>query len=320
MHHDAPVRVSVVVPTRGRPELLREALASIRAVESPTLSLEILVCDNGDGEGAAPAQEYGARYLTVERKNAAAARNAGIVAATGAYIAFLDDDDLWLPESLAPQIAFLEANPEFDAAVGQTMMTDEERRPTCVPWPAALPENGDVFQSFLEEYPQIGSTVVRTRVRDTVGLQDERDACDGDEDWDWHLRLAMAHRVGFIAQPNTLFRQRAAGAYDSLLWKRVGVMRYVLFLNLARAGESRPRGMAYLRLIVRHQWGFYWAFVRSSLSHSSKGDRAAAWRSARYAVAASPIHAALGLFRPGQMGDVLRALLPGRKAPSAALP
>jgi glycosyltransferase involved in cell wall biosynthesis len=311
MHNDAPVRVSVVVPTRARPELLREALASIRAAESPTMSLEILVCDNGNGEGAAPAQEYGARYLTVTRQNAAAARNAGILAATGHYIAFLDDDDLWLPTGLSPRIALLEAHPELDAAVGQTMMTDEQRRPTCEPWPVSLPADGDVFQEFLREYPQIGATIVRTRVRDTVGLQDEGDDADGDEDWDWHLRLALKHRVGFVPHPCVLFRQRAAGTYDGLLWRRLGVMRNVLFRNLARAGRRRPRGYQYVRLIISHQWGFYLSFVRSALRHAAAGDRRSAWRATGYAVASSPVHAALGLFRPGQTGQILGTLLLG---------
>ena len=63
-----PVRVSVIVPTRDRPALLREALTSIRALEGPGLCLEILVGDNGGlPETAEIARELGATHLLVGR-------------------------------------------------------------------------------------------------------------------------------------------------------------------------------------------------------------------------------------------------------------
>jgi glycosyltransferase involved in cell wall biosynthesis len=319
MQAATPARVSVIVPTRGRPELLREALASIRAVETPSLTLEILVCDNGDGEGAAPAHEFGARYVPVARAGAAAARNAGISAATGEFLAFLDDDDVWLPNHIAPLVALLDARPELTAAVGQTVTTNEDRQPTYAPFPQTLPDHGDVLQSFLYEFPQIGSTVTRSSVRETVGLLDESDAADGDEDWDWHLRIAMQHRVGFVAQPCVLFRQRTAGTYDPLQWRRLGVMRHVMHTNLRRAGSRRPGLYACLRTILRHNGEFYWSFVESALEHIAAGDRKSGWRAAGYAFAASPVHALLGLVRPNQLGLILAALLFGRavQPPSA---
>src|SRR5438876_10295673 len=94
-----PVLVSVVVPTRDRPRLLREALASIRAVEGGDLRLEILVADNGtDHETRLVAEEFGARWLRAERPGASATRNVGLREATGEFIAFLDDDDVWLSD------------------------------------------------------------------------------------------------------------------------------------------------------------------------------------------------------------------------------
>ena len=317
MQHVAPARISVVVPTYRRAELLREALASIRALESPALSLEILVCDNGNGEGAAPAREFGARYLVVDRPGAAAARNAGISAATGEYLAFLDDDDLWLPTHLAPKLAMLQARPEFAGVVGQTITTDESLQPTSPPWPVyQLPDNGDVFRSFLAEYPQIGSTVVRTTVRETVGLLNEADEVDGDEDWDWHLRLAMQHKIGYVAQPGILFRQRTAGTFDDLQWRRLGVMNHVMRLNMQRAGHRLPNRLTCLRIMLRHNGEFYWSFLESARRHIEHGDRRAAWRAAWYAFRSSPVHAVAGLVRPRQTGELLGMLLLGRPAPA----
>src|SRR5262245_8263189 len=96
-------RVSVVVPTCNRTASLRKALASIRDVETPDLQLEILVADNGiNAETRAVAAEFGAVYLEVETRGPSAARNAAMFAATGDFIAFLDDDDAWLPGHLVP--------------------------------------------------------------------------------------------------------------------------------------------------------------------------------------------------------------------------
>src|SRR5689334_24931801 len=109
--HTGPARrVSVIVPTHNRPAMLRQALASIRAIERPDLALEILVGDNGDApETAAIAKEFGAIHLKTDRPGAAGARNAAFAAATGEYVAFLDDDDVWLPENIRPHLAQLEA-------------------------------------------------------------------------------------------------------------------------------------------------------------------------------------------------------------------
>src|SRR4051812_34163168 len=82
-------QVSVIVPTCWRPALLREALASIRALEGPDVSLEIIVGDNGGlPETVEVVREYGAWHLPVERAGAGAARNVALQAATGEYVAF----------------------------------------------------------------------------------------------------------------------------------------------------------------------------------------------------------------------------------------
>ena len=115
-----PVPVSVIVPTRDRPALLREALASIRAAARPALMFEILVCDNGaDPESRAAAEEFGARYLKVGKNGAGAARNAGLAAATGDFVAFLDDDDVWLPGNITPQVGMMMQDPSLDAVFGE---------------------------------------------------------------------------------------------------------------------------------------------------------------------------------------------------------
>jgi glycosyltransferase involved in cell wall biosynthesis len=302
------VRVSVIVPTRDRPALLAEALASIRALEGPDLSLEIVVGDNGGlAETAEAVQAYGARHIPVDRAGAGAARNVALQAATGEYIAFLDDDDLWLPGHLRPQLALLATRPELGAAVGQVVLTDEQRLRTGDPWPLALSDDGEVFEAFLAEYPQIGATVARVGVRETVGLFDE--TLLGDQDWDWHLRLARRHRIGFAPVPGVLFRQRPEGSFDELKWQRLGFMSRVFFRNMLRSGRHGPSLTQAARLYGHHRWTYYHYFRSSAVRHLAAGDRRAAWQALGRALVSSPVHAARDLMHASEPRGTVGALL-----------
>src|SRR5689334_2695150 len=164
-------KVSVVVPTRDRPKLLREALASIRALEGEDLTFEILIGDNGKDPGTRiAAEEFGAKHLPVDRNGAGAARNAGLKAATGDFIAFLDDDDDWTKDAVRGQLAVLDADPTLEACFAQIMSTDPDLRPTSEVWPAESPGEGDdLVRAMLSGYyPQIGGTIVRPHVRREV--------------------------------------------------------------------------------------------------------------------------------------------------------
>jgi len=100
--------VSVVIPTHNRPEMLAEALASVRA--QTFTDYEIIVVSNGESvetceRSRSAAEQAGASWFALDRGNVSAARNFGIERAQGEWIAFLDDDDLWLPEKLERQVA-----------------------------------------------------------------------------------------------------------------------------------------------------------------------------------------------------------------------
>jgi glycosyltransferase involved in cell wall biosynthesis len=109
--------VSVVVPTRNRAELLARAVASVRA--QTMQDLELIIVDDGSTDDTSA---YLARLTMSDarvrvQRNAvggggSAARNAGIALASGRWVAFLDDDDEWLPAKLERQLAMLAANPD----------------------------------------------------------------------------------------------------------------------------------------------------------------------------------------------------------------
>lgn len=103
--------VSIVIPTHDRRELLSRTLRSVLAQEA--LDFEVLVVDDGSTDGTAEAvrllNDRRVHVLRNERPvRVAAARNIGAQAATGSWIALLDDDDLWSPEKLRRQLAAAE--------------------------------------------------------------------------------------------------------------------------------------------------------------------------------------------------------------------
>lgn len=99
--------VSVIVPTHNRPEMLAEALDSVHA--QTFLDFEIIVVSNGEDaltqkKSRAVSHVYGARHFALDGGNVSSARNFGVMEARGEWLAFLDDDDLWMPSKLARQI------------------------------------------------------------------------------------------------------------------------------------------------------------------------------------------------------------------------
>lgn len=105
--------VSVITPTYNRPGYLKAAIESVLA-QSFTDFEHIIVDDGSDSETRAVVERFDdrrIRYVYQDNAGRGAARNRGLALATGEYVAFLDDDDLYLPEKLAVQVAFLEAQP-----------------------------------------------------------------------------------------------------------------------------------------------------------------------------------------------------------------
>lgn len=291
-----PVSVSVVVPTKNRAPLLRQALASIRSLEGPDLSIELIVCDNGsDDDSRFVAAEFGAVWLEAPEPGASHARNAGLEAATGEYIAFLDDDDVWLPGHLRPHLRLMEAQPALGAVIGQVRNASLDLKHLSEPWPAKVAEPDGMFRQMLGFCPQIGATVVRATLAREVGPFDP--ALYGDEDWDWQLRLALGHRVGFVAEPCVLFRQRTHGRAD-LEWSRMRYSTIVLLRNVRRAPKSGPLWVAAGRSFVRFRGSYAHSFVAHAARDCATGEFFRAFQDLGRALAASVPHTVKALCEP----------------------
>jgi glycosyltransferase involved in cell wall biosynthesis len=187
-----PSEFSVIIPTYGRAELLGEAVASV--LRQTFVDFECIVVD--DASPDAPVLPSDGRVRLIERERnggPAAARNSGIAAATGRYLAFLDDDDLWLPDRLA---LAAEAHRRAPVAVCWQATLGSNKKPLC-----RILE-GDVSDTVLDTTaPQLGATSIERAVAPTF---DERyGAC---EDLEWLLRVAQGLLFATITSVGFLYR------------------------------------------------------------------------------------------------------------------
>jgi glycosyltransferase involved in cell wall biosynthesis len=191
--------VSVIIPTYNRAALVTEAVASVKA--QTFQDLEILVVDDGstDDTAAALAPWEDVRLLRQpRRRGVAAARNLGAAAARGEWLAFLDSDDLWLPEKLARQMAYLGERPGL-----LLCQTDEiwVRHGVRVNKPASHRKvAGRIFLPSLTRCMVSPSAVVlhRRLLADHDGFDEDLPAA---EDYDLWLRLSWRYQVGLVEAP-----------------------------------------------------------------------------------------------------------------------
>lgn len=196
--------LSVIIPTFNRAPLLGRALESVLAQKRPCDEL-IVVDDGSTDDTAALVHQVAAqasvplRMIFQENRGAAAARNAGITAAQGELLAFLDADDWWLPEKLGLQETAMEAQPQ--AGIAHTREIWFRRGVRVNQKKKHDPPGGDIFRRSLSMCVVGMSTVmVRRRVFDRYGLFDETLPCC--EDFDLWLRVGC--REPFLLVPAAL--------------------------------------------------------------------------------------------------------------------
>jgi glycosyltransferase involved in cell wall biosynthesis len=175
--------VSAIVPAFNAERFLEDALRSIFAQEFD--DLETIVVDDGSTDGTADVvRAFGdaVRSLTQPNGGVALARNAGIAAARGAFVAFLDADDLWAPHKLRLQVEALRADPTADYVLGEMQCFADQ----------AFAVPGWMRKALFEPHVahSTGTMLVRRTAFDRVGLFDP--TVVPAETMDWFARAVDA--------------------------------------------------------------------------------------------------------------------------------
>jgi glycosyltransferase involved in cell wall biosynthesis len=212
--------VSVIIPTYNRGWVIQEAIDSVLGQDFGDYEL-IVVDDGSDDNTPAVLAAYGHKFRVLRQSNngVSAARNRGIAAAAGQLVAFLDSDDLWLPQKLSTQVKFFQDHP--DAAVIQTQERWIRNGVRVNPKKRHHKFSGMIFEQSLALCLVSPSAVMMKKsLFNTVGVFDESlPAC---EDYDLWLRISCRYPVHLIDLPLIIKR----GGHDDQLSKAAGLDKY----------------------------------------------------------------------------------------------
>jgi len=190
-------KVSVIIPVYNGAAHLAEALESVFAQDYP--ALEVIVVDDGsaDDSGAIARSFPAVRYQRQPNGGVARARNAGVAAAIGSFLAFLDQDDRWLPGKLRAQVGRMLADP----TLGYTLVNQRYELDPGIALPNWLPP------ALFADHPSYvpSALVVRADTFTRVGPFDPTYEVGGDSDW---LFRAKDAGVPMAMLPETLLIQR----------------------------------------------------------------------------------------------------------------
>lgn len=255
--------VSVIIPTYNRAHTLAEAIDSVLAQSRP--AAEIIVVDDGSTDGSAELLAgYGdrIRYLRQDNAGVGAARNRGLAAASGDYIALLDSDDHWHPDKLAVQVDILERLPrvallysEFEirkqggASLHFGLRSWHQRH---LDWAEVYGEQvaaaslglrwdgrpdfrihiGDIYRPLLEEPLILPSSAIFRRGFLTAAdrFPENTRLCT---DWEFFARLARRHPAAFLETETTVNRghrdavRLMSSGFDQRLSARLGIIERV---------------------------------------------------------------------------------------------
>ena len=272
MTQDSPL-VSVVIPAYNAEQFIERTLVSV--LNQTYGHLEIIVVDDGSCDRTAEIVQtlahQDARIVLLQQQNAgvAAARNAGIRHAQGAFIAPLDADDIWYPENIAKQLDCLQqGNRSLGLCYAWTIDIDHKDR--LLPNFRAAQITGSVTRTLLchNFLGNASASLIRRECFDAVGDYDcsfNQKQIQGCEDWDLYLRIAEQYE--FCVAPHFLIGYRRTPESMSSKNTLKMAQSHSYMLQKARSRDKETPNFFY-RLSSS---SFYMYLARqSSLNHKSR--------------------------------------------------
>ena len=244
--------VSVIIPAYNAAEWIGETLQSVLA--QSFRDLEIIVVDDGsidDTVSVTKAFGKGVKLIRKPHSGKSASRNAGIYAAQGEYIAFIDADDLWLPEKLELQLQMFSRNPNLGWVYSDGYLFEDKSTKNSMTFGSISHlYNGNILcPLLLRDFIPSPTPVIRRELLDEIGCFDETLLRNEPEDWDMWLRIAARYPIGFVNHP--LVRNRLhpnsltarEGVVDTLEGK-ISIIERAVKRNPERLSRLKDRSVA----------------------------------------------------------------------------
>ncbi|MFZ0888814.1 MAG: glycosyltransferase [Candidatus Binataceae bacterium] len=262
-------RVSAIIPVYNGEATIAQAIDSALAQRFDGAMEVVAVNDGSTDSTAAILEGYGSRIKVVTQPNRglAAARNAGVAASSGAYLAFLDADDMWLPDYLAKNRAALDKNPKAVLAFADIIAVDATGARIEHPPVGCVPTMDDLLRRWSGIIPS--AVVMRRSAFDLCGgFCEEFRGLGYEDDYMW---LVARERGEFEYVPEPLAIYREAPLPVKAVKYQPG---FPVFVRLVR----RRYGRAADRLIDHEKSYLAPGLVQAALQQMDSGDRRGALR------------------------------------------
>ncbi|MBN1870656.1 MAG: glycosyltransferase family 2 protein, partial [Candidatus Omnitrophica bacterium] len=202
--------ISVIIAAYNNASYLKEAINSV--LNQTYKDFEVIVVDDGSTDNTRALVESMQsvhpgmiQYIYQQNQGPAPARNAGIRAAQGKYIAFLDADDIWLPDKLARQMECFQRDPETGFVYCDNIFVDENNSAIDNYVRKIRLVEGDILLELFKDFFIITSGVIlKKECVEKIGLFNEKLLVG--EDYEYFLRLAGRYKAGVVKEK--LFRRR----------------------------------------------------------------------------------------------------------------
>ena len=271
-------RVSAVIPTYNNSVLLREAIESVRSQDMPDLEM-VIVDDGSDDDTIDVLGSLKGSDIRVARQangGPAKARNLGISLSRGQWIAFLDDDDLWLPGKLKNQMEAIQRHPDVGFSYTDVILHYESGKEVV-----HIPKHwgADIFNGLLWGNQLATDTViVRRDCLQAVGGFNENFRTG--EDWDLWLRLAARFESIYVPKHLTFCRPPAnrGTKYNMRIYESCTLS----VLDDLFADETIVSAHPHLSNLRERLYAFHYSVLAKSYLHQRR--LADWWRLARLSV------------------------------------
>lgn len=258
--------VSVVIPAYNREQCIKKAIQSVLSQTYP--SFEIIIVDDGSTDNTSRLvatfveEDQRIRHLQHDlHRGAQAARNSGIRAARGEWIAFLDSDDQWLPHSIEKRLKVAQ-NEGVKIVHSECYIIREDGNMKHYGLP---PMAGDIYRDVLTRPgPAFPALLIAKGALENIGYLDEQIIAY--QEWDTTIRLAKHYSFSFVNEPTFIYdcrgndtiskdKQCDARGYEQVVHKHI--------LSILQVAGPRVLSQHYLEIAFRYQaTGNAWVALR----------------------------------------------------------
>lgn len=245
------LRVSVVVPAYNAEVFIRETLDSILAQTRPVD--EVVVVDDGSTDDTIEIvnsfASAGVRIVQQQRQGPSAARNRGIAETSGELVAFLDADDLWMPDKIEKQIAYLVAHPECGMVTCDMVWWNIVRGSRRIVKRGVRPGGDQRREIAVSNFVGNPSQVLAWRrlLEQVGGFGAQQRWC---EDWELWTRMIHQQPLGVVHEPLITYRWHSGGNTHDKRWEQSSI-----FFDVARRAISRVQPAWWRPLLLLRAWG-----------------------------------------------------------------